>query len=140
MEAVLDTNVVVSAAISPKGPPADIIRAWRAGAFVWISSEALLDELRRTLAAPRLQRYIAWSGEALEEFFVTVDKDVKLVLPRRKLAVIKSDPSDNRILEAAKQGRADYIVSGDSDLLDLAAFEDTPIVTPARFLAILSST
>jgi predicted nucleic acid-binding protein len=54
-----------------------------------------------------------------------------------RLTAIGRDPSDNRLLEAALEGEADYIVSGDRDLLDLGSYEGIGIITPARFLAIL---
>ena len=56
--------------------------------------------------------------------------------PTREITVSR-DPDDNRILEAAVAGAADYIVTGDQDLLVLGEFEGIAIVTPTRFLAIL---
>lgn len=55
-----------------------------------------------------------------------------VVTPSRVLAVV-SDESDNRVLEAAIEGAADYIVSGDADLLDLGSFRGIPIIRPAEF-------
>jgi predicted nucleic acid-binding protein len=57
-----------------------------------------------------------------------------VVLPGRVLGVI-SDESDNRVLEAASEGAADYIVSGDDDLLELRSFQRITIMTPAEFIA-----
>ena len=137
MEAVLDTNVAVSAAISPKGPPAEIIRAWRASLFVWVTSPPLLEELSRTMRSRRLRRYLALTEEELDEFLSIIEEDARLVVPVREVSVITSDPSDNRILEAAVTAGASYIVSGDADLLQVASYEDIPIVSPARFASIL---
>jgi uncharacterized protein len=52
-------------------------------------------------------------------------------------AAIKDDPDDNRVLQAAVEGEVDYIVSGDRDLLGLGEYANIPIVTPARFVAVL---
>lgn len=139
MDAVLDTNVIVSAAISAKGPPAEIIRAWRAHSFGWVTSEPLLGELERTLRSPRLQKYIAWSDEELTEFIRLIGQLTRLVTPSSRIEVITADPDDNRVLEAAVEGRVDYIVSGDHDLLDLGEYDGIAIVTPARFMAILAT-
>lgn len=139
MDAVLDTNVVVSAAISAKGPPAEIIRAWRAHSFAWVTSEPLLDELERTLRSPRLQQYIAWSDEELTEFTGLIRQLTRVVAPSARIRVIKADPDDNHVLEAAVEGRADYIVSGDHHLLDLREYGGIAIVTPARFTAIIAA-
>ncbi len=49
------------------------------------------------------------------------------------------DPTDNRVLEAALAGSADYIVSGDNDLLVLVQFEQIPIIRPVDFLTVLTS-
>jgi predicted nucleic acid-binding protein len=61
-----------------------------------------------------------------------------LVEPSLELSVVHADPTDNRVLEAAVEGQADYIVTGDGDLLELGAFEGTRIVTPRDFVAILA--
>jgi hypothetical protein len=58
----------------------------------------------------------------------------ELVSPNRKIDACR-DPKDNRFLEAAIEGSADMIVSGDADLLDMGEFETIPIVSAAEFLA-----
>lgn len=139
MDAVLDTNVVVSAVISTKGPPAEIIKAWRAQSFAWVTSGPLLGELERTLRSTRLQKYIAWSDDEVTEFIGLIRQLTRIVEPSAHIDVIKADPDDNRVLEAAIEGRVDYIVTGDHDLLDLREYEGIAIVTPARFAAIIAS-
>jgi predicted nucleic acid-binding protein len=52
---------------------------------------------------------------------------------------VKTDPADNTVLEAAVEGQADFVVSGDHDLLDIGSYEGIEIVTPARFTTILAS-
>ena len=139
MEAVLDTNVAVSAAISPKGPPAEIIKSWRAHSFTWVTSALLLQELESALRSPRLKRYIAWSDDELLEFLALVRAVARIVVPTSRIDVIRVDPADNRVLEAAAEGRADYVVTGDRHLLEIGRHENIPIVTPARFVAITAT-
>lgn len=139
MEAVLDSNIVVSAAISPKGPPAELIRAWRAQSFVWMTSPRLLEELSRVLHSRHVKRYLSWTNDELEEFLLDVQESSRIVVPAQSLDVIKDDPTDNRVLEAAIEAHAEYIVSGDRDLLGLKEYEGVQIVTPARFVAILAA-
>ncbi len=139
MEAVLDSNIAVSAAISPKGPPAELIRAWRAQSFVWVTSPPLLEELSRVLHSRHVKRYLSWTNDELEEFLLDVQQSARIVVPAQSLDVIKDDPTDNRVLEAAIEAHAGYIVSGDRDLLDLKEYEGVQIVTPARFVAILAA-
>jgi len=139
MEAVLDTNVVVSALISPKGPPAEIIRAWRAHSFTCVTSPALLDELERVLPYPRIKPYLIWTDDELMELLELIRLQTKVVTPSQALDVIEDDPDDNRVLQAAVEGRAGYIVSGDRHLLGLGKYAHIAIVTPARFAAIIAT-
>ena len=140
MRVVLDTNVVVSAAVNPKGPPAQVIRAWRNRSFEWLTSPALLDEMERTLRSPRVWRYMAWGEDEVDEFVSVVQQRVELVSPTNLIDAISADPSDNRVLEAAVAAQADYVVSGDHHLLEVKTYEGVQIVTPARFVAILATT
>jgi putative PIN family toxin of toxin-antitoxin system len=138
MKAVLDTNIIIGAAITPKGPPAAIIKAWRASQFTWVTSPALLEELRRALGYERVQRYLAWSEAEIQEFLDLSSRVALVVIPNVDLAVVTRDPADNRLLEAAVTGAAEYVVTNDNDLLDLKSYEAIEIVTAARFAALLS--
>jgi putative PIN family toxin of toxin-antitoxin system len=137
MNVVLDTNVLVSAAISPKGPPFEIIKAWKAGRFSWVTSLPLLEELRRVLISRRLERYLVWSSQEVKEFVGLAAEVATVVEPHRTIDVIAEDPADNLVLEAAAEAQADCIVSGDSHLLSLGEFEGIPILSSVRFLAAL---
>jgi len=140
MKIVLDTNVAVSAAASPKGPPAEIVRAWRAHSLTWVTSPPLLDELERTLLSSRIGRYLAWGEDEIAEFLAAVRQAAEVTSPTDRIDVIRDDPADNRVLEAAVSAQADYVVSGDHHLLDLKTYQGVQIVTPARFVAILAAT
>jgi putative PIN family toxin of toxin-antitoxin system len=137
MNVVLDTNVLVSVAINPKGPPSDIIKAWKAGRFSWVTSLPLLEELGRVLSSRRLERYLVWSSQEVKEFVGLAAEVATVVEPRRTIDVIAEDSADNLVLEAAAEAEADCIVSGDSHLLSLGEFEGIPILSPVRFLAAL---
>ena len=139
MNVVLDTNIVVGAAITPRGPPGRIISAWRTSSFVWIISPPLLEELERAFTYPRVQRYLAWRGAEVREFLQLVRRTATLVEPEITLAVVGRDPDDNRVLEAAVVGHADYLVSNDDDLLNLKTFQGIEVVSAARFVALLST-
>lgn len=125
--AILDTNTWVSG-LGWGGPPGEVVEAALAGRFEIVTSPALLDELRRVLAYPKLA-----------EVFGDVDEVVELVALASHIvrpAVTRDlvrDPDDNRVLEAAIAGNADVIVTGDADLLDLQVVEGIRVVTPADF-------
>lgn len=138
MRAVLDTNVLVSAVLSPSGAPAAVWRAFRDDRFQLLTSDPLLDELRLVLARPRIARRSGWSTNEQRLFVALVEESATLVTPIETLHVIRANPADDRVLEAAVAGEADYIVSGDRHLLDLGAYEDIPMITPSRFVAVLA--
>jgi putative PIN family toxin of toxin-antitoxin system len=124
---VLDTNVIVSG-FGWSGPPAAILDAALDGRLVLVTSPPLLVELRRVLGYPKLAKVI---GEA-PRLADLVEVSSVMVVPSRVLAVV-SDETDNRVLETAVEGAADYIVSGDDDLLELGSFQDILIVRPGEF-------
>jgi putative PIN family toxin of toxin-antitoxin system len=127
--AVLDTNVIVSGLGWP-GAPAAILDAALDGRLVLVSSPPLLAELRRVLGYPKLAKVIE-EGTRLADL---IEASSVVVLPAHVFAVV-ADESDNRVLEAAAQGAADYIVSGDAHLLGLRSFQGIPVMAPAEFVA-----
>lgn len=131
--AVLDTNVIVSGLGWP-GPSATILDAASDGRLVLVTSDTLLAELRRVLAYPKLAKVIRDAAQLAD----LVAGSSVVVTPSRVLAVVR-DESDNRVLEAGIEGAADYIVSGDADLLVLGSFEGVPIMAPAEFVATVLS-
>ena len=128
--AVLDTNVLVSGLGWPRSLPGRIVNWAVAGRFMLVTSEPLLDELRRVLAYPRLAGAIGEPGELVR----LVSEVAVVVEPDREVTVIEHDPADNRVLEAAVAAQADCIVSGDADLLEIVSFEGVRIVSPREFI------
>jgi putative PIN family toxin of toxin-antitoxin system len=139
MRAVLDTNVLVSAVLSDAGPPGSILRAWRKGSFQIVLSLPLLRELEAVLSRPRIVKRLGWSEVERTAFVVALGESAMIVTPSEEVKLIDADPADNRVLEAAAEAGADYIVSGDRHLLDLGSYERIEIVTPVRFAAVLST-
>jgi len=138
MNVVLDTNIVIGAAITPKGPPGRIISAWRTSAFVWIISPPLIEELERAFAYPRVRRYLAWDSDEASAFLHLLRRTAVLVEPDVRLDVVTSDPDDNRVLEAAVGGQADYLVTNGNALLDVKSYQGIEIVSAVRFATILA--
>jgi putative PIN family toxin of toxin-antitoxin system len=127
---VLDSNVIVSG-LGWSGPPARILDAALDGQLVLVTSPPLLAELRRVLGYPKLAKVI----DGAQQLVDLVEASSVVVLPTRVLAVV-GDESDNRVVEAAVEGAADYIVSGDDDLLGLGSFQGIPVVAPVEFVAV----
>ncbi|MCB9102522.1 MAG: putative toxin-antitoxin system toxin component, PIN family [Anaerolineales bacterium] len=137
---MLDTNVIVSALLSSKGAPAQIIRHWEAGEFTVITSQTLITELKQTLTYPRVRKYLSLPSEDIEKFIEHLMIVAIIVDPQLTLRVIDQDQDDDRIVECAVAGKATYIVSGDSHLLDLGEYGEITILSPKNFLTVLQST
>ena len=131
LRAILDVNVLISALISPSGSPARLLLALQEGRFELIVSPALLAELRRALAYPKLERLIP-SADA-DAFVAWLSRSAVLVRDAAASPPIHAaDPDDDYLLALAAEQRA-QLVSGDGHLLALAG--DYPIQGPADFLA-----
>jgi putative PIN family toxin of toxin-antitoxin system len=139
LDVVIDTNVVISAAINRAGGPAQVIREWQADRFRWLMSPPLLAELERTLHSDKASKYIRLDPDEVDYLFEFIKARTISVVPTQTLTVVSADPPDNRILEAAVEGGADYIVTGDRNLLDFGTYDGISIVTPRDFLDILSA-
>ena len=129
MRVVADTNVLVSALIFPGGPPEAFYRLALEGKVELVTSRPLLAELGRVLSDK-----FGWQPERVEELIEQLLRLAEIVDPQETVAEIDADPTDNRVLEAAAEGRADTIVSGDQHLLVLASWRGITIQSPAAFL------
>ena len=128
---VLDTNVLISAALSPRGSPRGVVAAVREARGVLLFSEQTFDELRSRFHRPKFDRYVGWQGRAVYL------AQLQAVSEWVSIAGAKfgcRDPDDDKLLETALMGAADCLVTGDRDLLEMSPFQDIPIVTPAGFL------
>jgi uncharacterized protein len=129
MRVVVDTNVLVSAALKQQSMPgmAVLLVERRGGLLKSLATEQQLFEV---VARPRLASLIDPETQAW----------LKKLMAAAELATITDriaacrDPTDDKFLELAVNGHADLIVSGDGDLLALNPFRDIPIVTPAAFV------
>jgi putative PIN family toxin of toxin-antitoxin system len=133
VRAVLDANVLVSAAISPAGPPRQILSAWIQERFELIASPALLEELVDVLARPKFRRFITTSVAA--EFIDGLATDAIVVADPPE---VSPDPDDDYLIALARVAGADYLISGDRHLLDLTD-PDAPVLTPRQFLDLLET-
>lgn len=139
MRVVVDTNIVVSRSISAKGAPAEVLRRWRQEQFELLVSEPMLDEYERALGYERVRVRHQMSDDEIHEVVTQFRRFAILVEPTETLAVIEDDPDDNRVLECAVAGEAEYIVSGDAHLLTLKRYQGIQILSPAAFLTFLES-
>ena len=135
MIVVLDTNVIISALLSPKGAPAEIINRWEAGEFDVVTSPPLLAELKRALEYGRVKKHLNQPRKTVATLIKRLETVATVVAPPPSLGVIEEDPADNRVLECALASKASYIVTGDAHLLKLKEHQGVIILNPAGFLA-----
>ena len=127
---VLDTNVLISAVLSPTGQARRAFdEAVRHGRLLF--SESTHAELQEVLARERIQKYLPKAGA--RHLLLLLEHAAEYVEPDKQIRACR-DPKDDKFLEVAVSGGADVLVTGDKDLLVLHPFRDVPILTPAAFL------
>ena len=135
VRAVVDTNVLVSGLISATGPPARIVDAFRRDRFELVVSPAVLDELLEVLLRP----YVGVTVREAASIVATVRRRGHLVGGEYLDLNVVRDPKDNIVVACALEGDAEYLVSGDRDLLILkdhrvAGHRVVHVVRPRYFL------
>ena len=125
---VADTNIYISA-LTFGGLPGVLLGLGLMQAFRLVISRALLDELEDKLRVKF--GVLAQDAAAIR---VKLQSAGDLIDPAIVLNVVTDDPDDNRVLECAVAGQADYIVSGDRHLLKLKEHAGIPILTTREFL------
>lgn len=126
---VFDTNIFVSGIIFG-GNPRALLELARDRQIELFTSKPLLFELSQKLKAK-----FRWRDLEIQDVIEGIKKYVTVVEPKEKVIVIKSDPSDNKVLECALEAETDFIVSGDKKhLLSLKSFQKTPIISAKDFL------
>ncbi len=136
--AAVDTNIFIRALIKPQGSVGPVLTRLRDGDYILLYAELLLDELLAKLALPRIRAKYHLSDEDVETVLALILLRGEPITPNRRITACR-DPKDNIVLEVAVAGQADFIVTGDNDLLVLHPFEGIPIVGPSEFLEALES-
>ena len=130
---VIDTNVLISAALLDDSVPARARNhAIRYGQL--IATEQTFAELTGRLLAPKFDRYVS---RATRETLLKRLQPIIEIVPVIQVVRACRDPRDDMFLEAAVNGRADAVVTGDRDLLALHPFAGIAIVTPSNYLAMV---
>lgn len=130
---VLDTNVVISA-ILWGGKPGEFLAVAGEGEVRLYTSRLLLEELRVTLERPKLAPMVALTGQSVAELLANYRR---LAILTRRASIEgrwSRDPDDDHVIASALAARADFLVTGDLDLLELEAVEGISILTPAAAL------
>jgi putative PIN family toxin of toxin-antitoxin system len=135
MRIVLDTNVVVSGFLW-KGKPSELLGRLDSGEGELLLSVDILEEIERVLEDEKLKPIIERSEQSVKVMMNKIYSMAYIINPRIKLNVIQVDPTDNKVIECAVEGKADYIVSGDRHLLNLREYKRIKIVKAAEIAEI----
>jgi putative PIN family toxin of toxin-antitoxin system len=136
MRVILDTNVLLSALISPHGPPEAIYRAWRAARFELVTSVEQLDEIRRVSRYPKLKAILP--PHRVGTMVNNLQRAIVLeALPALPDGIDMPDPNDAFLARMALASEADFLITGDrrAGLLQRGHIDRTRIVNPATFCA-----
>jgi putative PIN family toxin of toxin-antitoxin system len=134
---VLDTNLFISGLISPTGTPHQLLRLWEEEQITLLTSAELISEVARVLQRPAIRQKYHLDDKRISALVTSLSQATESVTPQTSLPVHSRDPKDDKLLALALGGNADYLITGDNDLLVLdgdPALEHLRIITAALFL------
>ena len=133
LRVVLDTNILLSGIAYPTSIPGKVLTAWRHGSIEVFLSNFILDELRRVL--PRLSNRHGLTSAEIDDLVDSLSIMSDIIDPSTIAEALLRDANDQQVLgtllAAMREARADYLITGDKDLLVLS--DRYPILTPAQF-------
>lgn len=129
---VIDTNVFVSGLLKSDNPPSNVVDLFIEDKINLIISEEVFSEYIEVLLRPELK---VKKDNIIRLISILILK-AEIIKVKTKLDIIERDPSDNKFLECALDGKVDYIITGDKHLLELKKYKNIKIVDPKTFINI----
>lgn len=123
---IIDTNLIVSSLWG--GKPRELIDLWQNGTIEVLTSREIVKEYLNVLSRFELD------PDDLKEWAWRFTNRTTMVEPKKKIPLIKEDPDDNKFIECAAAGKADYILAGDKHLLRHKNYNETKIMLVSDFL------
>ncbi len=136
MRVVIDTGVLVSGLIRPQGTTGEVLRALRDGKFTVLYSNETIMEIVDVLGRDKFRLKYHIMPNDISTLINLIRLRGEVATPKQKVTDCR-DPKDDKFLDVALAGEADYLVSGDSDLLSMNPYRSIPIVSPGELLAII---
>jgi uncharacterized protein len=129
---VIDTNVVVSAALKPEGLQRTVVLLAMAKPLRWYVSDPIVSEYAMVLARPELK-----IRRSLRQQFLQLIKNHAHVVTPSRLDQVTSDPADNIFIECADRARADYLITGNQRHFP-KFWKNTKIISSSEFLSVIA--
>ena len=126
---VFDTNILISAVLSPNSKPFQCTALAKRGIIQSITCQEILDEFQE-----KLQGKLKYEIERAAALVQEVIYCSQLVTLTNTLKVVDADPDDDMVIECAMNGNAAYIVTGDKHLLSLNSYQNITMLKAADFL------
>ncbi len=134
MRLILDTNILLSALLSPLGAPAKLLDAWERKTFALVACDVLISELRDVAVRPSFRARLRASAA---ELLAAGLRDFSLFCRDLPSGPVAPDPKDSYLLAMAEASHAEFLVTGDKELLSLKRHKSTRIISPAELIEIL---
>jgi len=131
IKAVLDTNVILSS-IFWKGKEHEVVKKGLEGAYVLVTSKDIVDEVVR-----KLRDKFKFPEDKIGELLVLLKHFCEIITIKTRLKIVTEDPTDDKIIETAVDGNADFIVTGDKHLLKLKEYKGIKILKSREFLKLI---
>lgn len=132
MRVVFDTNIWISALLFPTSVAGQMLTAWQQQArFDLVVSEPILQEIKRVLMYPKIEKRLKWDHEKIEQYILDISFLAEQVDTEGCHVVVPDDPNDSPILATLIKSAAHYLITGDADLLNLKMHY--PILTLTEF-------
>jgi len=134
MRLILDTNILLSAILSPLRAPASLLDAWERNAFTLVVCDALIEEFREVARRPFFRARLRPS---VAELLAADLREFSLFCRDLPLGPVAPVPKDSYLLALAEASQATFLVTGDKELLSLKQHKSTSIITPAAMTEFL---
>lgn len=138
IRAVIDTNVLISGLFGIKdSPSAQILSAIRTQRIILVTSPVIVGEIEEVMNRERIVKHTKMTKDERTDFLDKLIERSDVTAGKQLLQLVGRDIKDDKFLACAFEAKADYIITGDKDLLVLKEYEGIKIVTPREFLKVL---
>jgi len=140
LRVVVDTNVLVSGLFGIENSPSSkILRAIRNQKFILVTSPTILKEITDVINRERIVKLTRMTPQERKDLIDKLIERSNITEDKQLSQIVSRDVKDDKFLACGVEGKTDYIISGDDDLLSLREFEGIRIVSPQEFVTLLEN-